>query len=73
MPTEKTIVHYKEVTFWKEGAVGGDAAVICIDHPGPFPNWEVMYTDVVTSYDETTEIFETEDTIFVPAGPGLTN
>lgn len=64
---EKKIVHYDAV----EAAVirvGIRAVVYPIDHPD-LSNRRMALTSVVLSYDETTEIFETEHSIYVPAGP----
>lgn len=78
MPTEKKVVQYTFVTFWGgDSPVGNHASVVTVDHPGPFyygeKNGDTLDTSRIVSYDETTEIFETQNTVYVPAGPGLTN
>lgn len=75
--TNKKIVQYTSVTFiglaFGLGTpVGHGARVLTIDHPS-FTLEEQstgggLDTSRVTSYDETTGIFETLNTVYVPAG-----
>lgn len=57
-------------------AVGQSATVVPVDHTNPLRgeddprrvvNGQVAYTSAVQSYDETTGIFETRNSIYVPA------
>jgi hypothetical protein len=40
-----------------------------IVHPVGYPEERVRFTTDVVSYDETTGIYETLNTVYVPAGP----
>jgi hypothetical protein len=62
--SEKKVVHYREVY---RIAVGERALVTPIDHTSPLVyNEEVAITTAVESYDPTTGVFETKNTIYKP-------
>lgn len=65
---EKKIVRYKEVKFLVEGGVNARALVLPVDHPDTdrVSNEDFAITSMVVAYDEATEVFETENTVYVP-------
>ena len=66
---KKPVVRYTSVSFQREGGVGGIAFVYPIDHPDTklVSNTTIAITSRVVSYDEATEVFETLNTVYVPA------
>ncbi len=66
--SEKAHVKYSTVQFINsENPVGGRAYVVPIDHPNPYiTNGETAITSRIVDYDETTGIFETLSTIYIP-------
>ncbi len=71
MHSDKKIVHYTFSDFHGyDNPVGKGVSVITTDHPGPFSygevNGDLLDTSTVTAYDETTGIFETRNTVYVP-------
>lgn len=65
---DKAHVKYSTVQFSNsENPVGGRAYVVPIDHTSPYvTNGEVALTSRIVDYDETTGIFETQNTIYIP-------
>jgi hypothetical protein len=50
--------------------IGHSVLVVPVDHPGHdgrVTNTKLATTSAVQSYDETTGIFETKNTVYVPA------
>lgn len=71
--SEKKIVQYSAAYFGAyENPVSHSVSVQTVDHPGPFyfgeQNGDMLTTSAVVSYDETTGIFETQNTVYVPVG-----
>lgn len=64
---QKKIVRYSAV--YGDIVVGRGASVFPVDHPDSenVSNEHMAWTSTVVSYDETTEIFETLNTVYVPA------
>lgn len=64
----KAHVKYSTVQFSNsENPVEGRAYVVPVDHTSPYvTNGEVALTSPIVDYDETTGIFETMNTIYIP-------
>jgi len=73
--TGKKIVHYTAAHFQGD-PVGKSVYLQSLDHPDFRLNVQMVYglhTSRVVSYDETTGIIETLNTVYVPAGPDETS
>lgn len=64
--TNKPTVHYN-INGIKHIVVGQQATVNALDH---YKDWiysnQMIYTSIVLDYDESTGIFETKNSIYVP-------
>lgn len=68
--TDKKIIHYSLV-ITRDGHGGTSNPVgygLVVETP-TLPKGYARFTTPVVSYDETMGIYETEDSIYVPAGP----
>jgi hypothetical protein len=64
----KPIVQYDSMYFFGfTDPIGHSVFVMPVDHPGSVSNGKLATTSAVQSYDETTGIFETKNTVYVPA------
>jgi len=64
----KPIVKYASMYFFGfTDPIGHSVFVVPVDHPGHASNGKFTTTSAVKSYDETTGIFETKNTVYVPA------
>lgn len=69
---DKQVVKYSSVTFPSAviaglDVVGTSAYVVPVDHPSIWvTNGKVATTSPIVEYDETTGIFETLNTVYVP-------
>lgn len=66
----KKVVQYTRVQFFVPGGVGGRAFVTPVDHPDTINvtnGQEGALTTEIVAYDEATETFETQNTVYVPA------
>lgn len=66
MTPDKFVTTYEQATFDPAGQTIGATAHVVIASGGGM-NLRCM-AGPITSYDETTAIFETEEAVFVPAG-----
>lgn len=67
--TNKPVVHYSNVRFVTKNDVPCFAFVQTIDHPNLENGPETLAkTSEIVNYDETTGIFETKNTVYVPEG-----
>lgn len=66
--SEKAHVKYSTVQFLNgENPIGGRAYVVPVDHTSPYvTNGKTAITSRIVDYDETTGIFETLNTIYIP-------
>lgn len=72
--TDKKIIPYTLV-LTRDGHGGTSDPVgyrLVVETP-TLPEGYVRFTTPVVSYDETTGIYETENTVYVPAGPDETS
>lgn len=68
--TDKKIVHYT-AAYFQGDPVGSNVWLQTIDHPDCSTRQSVygVRTSRVVSYDETTGILETLNSVYAPAGP----
>lgn len=67
MEQQKKVVEYSSA---QRIIPGLSAFVVAVNHPDEarVTNGELVITSTVTAYDETTGIFETLNTVYVPQG-----